>query len=295
MARARSILKRVKAVRSTRTITKTMEMIATSRFKRAHNRVVAARPYTDRMSAVVADLVEALRGKDIAHPLLAADDKVKRQALLVLTGNRGLCGAYNANVLRTAVARYEELRAAGSEVLLYVVGKRGHHALKFRGYRIEETYTSFDYQPQFQAVGELADMMMAQFEDRKIASLDVAYTQFISAGRQTPGVTRVLPLEVAPATAKTAPAVRPTYEFVPSTAEVLSALLPAAVRLKLYQCFLDAAVSEQIARMTSMRAATDNADEVIHDLTVRYNRLRQSQITTELAEIMGGRAGLEEG
>ncbi len=297
MAKARSILKRAKAVRSTRTITKTMEMISTARFKKTHNRVVAARPYTDRLAQIAADMVHG--GESVSsHPLLAADENVKRDVLLVITANRGLCGAYNSSVLRLALERHRQLKEAGGEVLLYVVGKRGIQFLKFRKLAVEKSFTQFDYQPQYEEVTALADALMDQFMQKKIGGLEVAYTQFISAGKQAPAIAQVLPLAVMSApkaeNAGEKSVVESTYEYVPSGQEVLDKLLPAAVRMKLYQCFLDAAVSEQMARMTSMRAATDNADEMIHNLTVLYNRTRQSQITTELAEIMGGRVAMEE-
>lgn len=296
MAKARAILKRIKAIKSTRTITKTMEMISTARFKRTHDRVVAARPYTDRMASIVGDLVGSLTDKSNAHPLLVCDESVKRDVLLVMTANRGLCGSYNSAVLRLALERRQQLRDAGGEVLLHVVGKRGVQFLKFRNHKIELTYTQFDYMPKYEDVSKLADELIEQFIQKKIGGLEVAYTQFVSSSSQKPAIAQVLPLSVLPP-ARELPAVstvKPIYEFLPSSDHVLSALLPAAVRLRLYQCFLDAAVSEQMARMTSMRSASDNADDILHDLTVRYNRTRQGQITTELAEIMGGRVGLEE-
>jgi len=318
MAKARSILKRVKAVKSTRTITKTMEMISTARFKKTHDRVVAAKPYTQRLSSVAADLAEGAAG-EISHPLLVSDEalqagrphhNVQPHVLIIITANRGLCGSYNSAVLRLAMERLEQLKAAGKDVLLYVVGKRGLSVLKFRKYAIAHSFTDFDYQVDYRRVSDLADDLMAQFIEKKIGGVDVVYTQFISSGRQKGDVLQLLPLSMSGGgnagadQAKDEPAgqakpadkhMRPLFEYLPSTREVLEKLLPASVKMKLFQCFLDAAVSEQIARMTAMRAATENADEMIHDLTVRYNRMRQSQITTELAEIMGGRAGLEQG
>ena len=316
MAKARSILKRVKAVKSTRTITKTMEMISTARFKKTHDRVVAAKPYTQRLSSVAADLAEGAAG-ELSHPLLVSDEamqagrlhqNVQPHVLIIITANRGLCGSYNSAVLRLAMERLEQLKAAGKDVLLYVVGKRGLSVLKFRKYAIAHSFTDFDYQVDYGRVSDLADDLMAQFIEKKIGGVDVVYTQFISSGRQKGDILQLLPLSIgdhgkAGADLKDEPSVRakpadkhmrPLFEYLPSRRDVLEKLLPASVKMKLFQCFLDAAVSEQIARMTAMRAATENADEMIHDLTVRYNRMRQSQITTELAEIMGGRAGLEQ-
>ena len=346
MPKARSILKRMRVVKSTRTITRTMEMISTARFKKTHGRVVAARPYTDRLTRVVAEMVEALAGQGIRHGLMDTDPGVKDHVLMVLTANRGLCGSYNAGNLRLAMGQIAGMRQAGRNVLLHVVGKRGIAFFRFRHMPIAGGYTQFDYQPGFAGVSAMADEFMAQYMDKKIGGLSVVYTRFVSAGMQRPTVARILPLSVSkrealkgearvegvspsrpagvppavsgedgrsregkmpsrragetpatqtPATLRQAPRSQPLYDFVPGPREVLSRLLPATVKLGLYQAFLDAAVSEQIARMTSMRAATENADEMIHALTIRYNRTRQSQITTELAEIMGGRISLEQG
>ena len=290
MARARSILKRVKAVTSTRTITRTMEMISTARFKKVHNRVVAARPYTDGMAHVVAELVAGLGGQDASHPLLTSSGADER-AVLVFTGNRGLCGAYNTSVLRLAGRHLDETK--GHPLQLHVVGKRGVQYFRFRRVTVAKSYADFDYIPDYARVSALADEFIAQFIEKKIGSLHVVYMRFVSAGQQKPVVEQLLPLAVPKAAVgEKAMDSRPVYDFVPSAKDVLAKLLPAEVRLRLFQAFLDAAVSEQISRMTSMRAATDNADDMIHALTLKYNRMRQSQITTELAEIMGGRAAL---
>ena len=310
MAKARSILKRAKAVKSTRTITKTMEMISTARFKKTHDRVSAAKPYTQAIGAMVADLV-ATAG-DVNHPLLHADESVKPYVLMVITANRGLCGSYNSAVLRMAMERFEQLQASGKDVQLYVVGKKGLAFLKFRKFSIARPYCDFDYQVDYRSVSDLADDLMDQFIRRLIGGVEVVYTQFISSGKQKAGIAHVLPLSIESGQATLAKADSPApqgqakvqapakatqalFEYLPSVALVLEKLLPASVRIKMYQCFLDASVSEQIARMTSMRAATENADDMIHSLTVRYNRMRQAQITTELSEIVGGRAGMEDG
>lgn len=276
-------------------------MISTARFKKTHNRVVAARPYTDGMAHVVGELVEALEGQDISHPLLEPSDAPQR-AVLVFTANRGLCGSYNAGVLRLAGQHLEQTKDGGQALQLHVVGKRGAQYFKFRQVSVAKSYTDFDYIPDYAKVSALAEEFMGQYTQRKIASLHVAYTRFLSAGQQRPVIEQLLPLSVHKAGAAAATGVspvagkkahgQPVYDFVPSAKDVLADLLPAEVRLRLFQAFLDAAVSEQIARMTSMRAATENADDMIHTLTLRYNRMRQAQITTELAEIMGGRAAL---
>jgi len=296
MAKARAILKRVKAVKAIRTVTKTMEMVATARYRKNHQRVTAIRPYVDRLAQTVRHLVTRGSLADVEHPLLRAEPSAKRQVLLAITSNRGLAGSYNSGVLRLAAQRIRQLTGQDREVSLHVVGKRGIQYMRFRRHATEATYTQFDNVPPYELVREIADGFMAKFVDGQISGVEVAYTRFISSGKQTPVIAPVMPLadiDAAPGQAAPAePGRQPSYELIPSEKELFDKLLPLTVRMKLFQCFLDAAVSEQMMRITAMRSATDSADEMIHDLTVQYNRSRQAQITTELAEIMGGSAGL---
>jgi F-type H+-transporting ATPase subunit gamma len=214
--------------------------------------------------------------------------------LLVLTSDRGLCGPYNSAVLKVAQDRLNQVLRAGYDVKLRLVGRRGVQQLRHRGVAIDTEYRPFEGVPEYEPVAALADSLMKEFLAAKISGLEVAYTQFISSGRRRPVIAQILPLSGLPK-----PQRLPTlgqgasYEVVPPEAGILDPLLPMVVRMRLWQCFLDAAVSEQFERIAAMRAATDNADKMIHSLTVRYNRMRQAQITTELAEIVGGRAGLE--
>ncbi len=296
MAKARKILKRVKAVKNIRTVTKTMEMVATARFRKTHQRVAATRPYVNHLAQTVTELVSRGMVEGAEHPLLKPPSSLKRDVLLVITSNRGLAGAYNSSVLRMAVERLRHLKADGNDVLVHAVGRRGINFMKFRKQPTEKTYTTFDRLPSYEQVRELADALMARFAAGEISGLEVAYMQFISSGKQKPAVAKVMPLtDLVTAAAGATPkgAVATAYELIPSGGEILASLLPLCVRMKLFQCFLDAAVSEQIMRIAAMRAATDSADDMIHDLTVTYNRTRQGQITTELAEIMGGRSGLD--
>jgi F-type H+-transporting ATPase subunit gamma len=295
MAKARAILKRVKAVKAIRTVTKTMEMVATARYRKNHQRVTAIKPYVDRLAETVRHLVSG-GSVDVEHPLLRTDSSAKREVLLVITSNRGLAGSYNSGVLRMATQRLRQLTDEGFEVPLHVVGKRGIQYMRFRRRAVEAAYTQFDNVPPYELVREIADGFLARFVAGEISGVEVAYTQFISSGKQSPVIAPVLPLSdiaAAPGSAVPAGAGRqPAYELIPSAKELFDRLLPLTVRMKIFQCFLDAAVSEQMMRITAMRSATDSADEMIHDLTVQYNRSRQAQITTELAEIMGGSAEL---
>jgi len=298
MAKARAILKRVKAVKAIRTVTKTMEMVATARYRKNHQRVTAIKPYVDRLAETVRHVVSRGSLADVEHPLLRSEPSAKREVLLVITSNRGLAGSYNSGVLRMATQRVRQLTGEGYEVPLHVVGKRGIQYMRFRRHAAEATYTQFDNVPPYELVREIADGFIARFMAGEISGVEVAYTQFISSGKQSPVIAPVLPLSdisVAPGAGLPAGAGQghqPSYELIPSAKELFDRLLPLTVRMKIFQCFLDAAVSEQMMRISAMRSATDSADEMIHDLTVQYNRSRQAQITTELAEIMGGSAGL---
>lgn len=292
MARTRKIRSRIKAVRSIRRITRTMEMISRGRFKRTHDLAVGLRPYTDSLAELVGDLVHRGAVEELSHPLLA-EPKGRCDVLMIITSNRGLCGPYNAQVLRLGLERMGQIVDAGLEVKLRVVGRRGAQQLRYRGMQFEETGADLGELPNYDQIAAMADALMDEFLSGKITGVEIAYTQFISSARRRPAIAQVLPLSNLPVSPR-APgaATRVPYEIVPSAAEILDKLLPAAVRLRVWQCFCDAAVSEQLERIAAMQAATTNADEMIRTLTVKYNRMRQSQITTELAEILGGRAGL---
>ena len=297
MAKARAIVKRLKAVRNIRKITRTMELIATARFKKAMDRATQAAAYTKKISEIVADLSEAVM--EIEHPLLKKHEEEKNAVLLILTSNRGLCGGYNSGVLRQAQRRLKELGSEGKNVSVEVSGKRGIAFLKFQQQALDRQYTNFEEKPTFEEVNELAHRYIQQYIDHKIDRLDVAYMQFESASRQSPIVATLLPVgELGgpkKAKAEEAPAegVRMEYEFLPSAQEILEEIVPAAFQARLFKCFLDAAVSEQIFRMVAMKGATENAGDMISSLSQRYNRARQQQITNELSEIIGGAAALE--
>jgi F-type H+-transporting ATPase subunit gamma len=293
MAKARRILKRVKAVGNIRTVTRTMEMVASARFKKAHDSAIASRPYTDHMTDLVGDLLARCGDSGLHHPLLEESPGVKWEVLLVLASNMGLCGPYNASVLATAMERLGQLRAGGYQVFLHVVGKRGVPYFRYRRVKVDKAYLEFKRTPSYEQIAAIADSLMEDFQARRIGGLEVAYTQYLRGGRQGPAIAQLLPLSQIPPPPRPSGSLTVEYEFLPSPQELLERLLPATVRLRLYQCFLDAAVTEQISRVRAMRAATENADDMIHDLTVLYNRTRQAQITTELAEIIGGAAGVK--
>ncbi|HEX6985703.1 MAG TPA: ATP synthase F1 subunit gamma [Planctomycetaceae bacterium] len=299
MAKARAIVKRLKAIRNIRKITRTMELIATARFKKAMDRASQASAYTRKISEIVADLARTAGGDagEMSHPLLRTPEATRHVTLLVLTSNRGLAGGYNGGILRQAVRRLHEARGAGQTVHLEVAGKRGISYMRFQGEIAERAFTHFDDRPRFDEVEPIADRYIDQFTRGTLDRLDVAYMKFLSASRQTPVVETLLPLgdlsSAEPRPAGGGPGRVAEYEFLPSAEEILKEIVPAAFKARLFKCFLDAAVSEQIARMVAMKGATENADEMIGSLSQKYNRARQAQITSELAEIIGGAAALE--
>jgi F-type H+-transporting ATPase subunit gamma len=284
----RAILKRRKAVQNIAKITKTMQMIATARFKKAFDRAVAARPYTDRMAELVAELASATAG--FTHPLLAVREP-KRRVLVAVASNRGLCGGYNSGVLRQALSTWRESRGREVPLRLIVAGKKLANGLRFAGAPIEALHTHFEDKPTYAQVEALVRPLVDAYAKGEIDEVLVAYTKFESSSRQRPVVERVLPFAVPEAKGAKGPA--RDWIFDPGAAEILTDLIPRTVRLRVFQAFLDAAVSEQVARMTAMKSATDNANEMIKTLGRLFNRSRQSQITTELTEIMGGAAALE--
>jgi F-type H+-transporting ATPase subunit gamma len=290
MAKARALDRRRKSVRNIRKITRTMELIATARFKKAMDRSIAARDYTKHLAKILENIASV--GADVSHPLLEVRP-TQRAAVLVLTGNRGLCGGYNSNIVRQAVAILGQWKSERVETDVSVSGKRGISALKFRGYDMAERYTTFEDKPEFDAVAPIGRAFLEAYAARKIDRLDVVYTKFHSIARQEAVTETLLPLKPPEASGAEAVATKTDlasneYDFYPSAASILEEILPASFMSRLFKCFLDAAVSEQVARMVAMKAATENAGGLIKSLSRQYNRARQSQITGEIMEILGG-------
>jgi len=294
MANARLLIKRLKSVRNIRKITRTMELIATSRFKKAMDRATEAAAYTRKISEIVGDLGSA--DLKFSHPLLEKRSETKKSVLLVLTSNRGLCGGYNGAVLRNTLKHIKQLKEDSIDYSLEVSGKRGIKFLNFQKIAMDQSYTHFEDAPTFAEVDELGTRYVEDYIAGRIDRLDVSYTSFESISRQHAIVESILPLSSLSGDTdegESAGAGAVDYDFQPSPQEILEEIVPAAFRAKLFKCFLDAAVSEQIARMVAMKGATENADEMAGDLKQQYNRARQAGITSELAEIIGGAAALE--
>jgi F-type H+-transporting ATPase subunit gamma len=293
MANIRELDKRRKSVRNIRKITRTMELIATARFKKAMDRASAANDYTQRITQIVRDLAGA--GLEVSHPLLAERPNVKAATMLMLTSNRGLCGGYNGSVIRASTLQRKEYEDSGTNLSFEISGKRGINAMKFRKVKIDNSYTNFEDEPKFAEVASIADRLMEEFTSGRMDRLDVIYTKFVSISKQVAVAETLLPFAQpqVESTDKTEGASNANYEFLPSAESILDEVVPASFRAKLFKCFLDAAVSEQIARMVAMKSATENAGDIIKKLSTTFNRARQSKITQEIMEIIGGVEALE--
>ena len=292
MAKTREIKKRIKAVGNIRRITKTMQMIATSKFAKAQQRAVATKPYTEGVFNLVTEL--AATAGNVSHPLIAGPEGGFRdgakELTLILTSDRGLCGPYNGSVLRTAMAHLRAHPEAKSGVI-ELIGKKGVNFLKFSHIPVASLHTLGD-KPEFAAVEAIADSYMARFMAGEVTAVRIIYMRYVSAGRQVPEVMQLLPLKPPAVKGEGQTGPKALYEFSPPAGELLNDLLPATVKATLFQAVNDAIVSEQVARMVAMKAATDNAGKMRKSLTRDFNRARQAQITTELTEIVSGAAAL---
>jgi F-type H+-transporting ATPase subunit gamma len=293
MANPKALDKRRKSIRNIRKITRTMELIATARFKKAMDRATAATAYTDRVTQLVSDLTKT--GLEVSHPLLEARPTTERVTLLVLTANRGLCGGFNGNLLRAGLHRWQKLTAEVKHCQLEVAGKRGINGFKFRGHEADRTYTQFEDKPLFSEVDEIASRYLDEYRSGQLDRLDVIYMKFGSIARQEVAIETLLPLGsltlAAVGDANTSAAngaEKLQYEFLPSPESILEEVVPTSFKVKLFKCFLDSAVSEQVARMVAMKSATESADDLIKRLSMQYNRARQGRITSELMDLIGG-------
>ncbi len=288
MANRRVLVKRRKSIRNIRKITRTMQLIATARFQAAYNRAVATKPYNEKLAELVADLSSAAAASGgVEHPLLQENDSNKT-ALVAITSTRGLCGGYNSNVLRVAIEHLDSEAKLGHPVDVHMAGKKGIGYFRFLKREMKEQITSVGDVPRFDQVEPIANALMDQFIKGEISAAYVSYMKFVSTGTQRPVVVQLLPLARKAETEGEPTAPTGEVEFSPNPQKLLDSLLPASVRVQLFQAFTDAVVSEQVARMVAMKAATDAAGDMIKSLTREYNRARQTAITMELLDIVGG-------
>ncbi len=291
MAQIRAIRKRMTAVGTIARITKTMQMIATAKFTAALARARDSRPYTDAIRRLVGEVSGAAGEYD--SPLFSSKGNTKKELLLVISSDRGLCGAYNGNVLKTAMQHIRSKDQDGVDVSVETAGKKSNAFFKFQKMEPLNQLTVGD-KPSFEDVARIATRYMEEFAEGKWDAVRVTYMRFVSNARQVPETIQLLPLASEEAnTDTTEDGASANYEFSPSAGEILDDLLPRSVKTTLFQVFNDAVVSENIMRMIAMKAATENANDLGKDLRRDYNRARQAQITTELTEIISGAAALE--
>jgi len=286
MAKGRELKGRIKSVENTRKITRTMEMVATSKMKRAQDRVVAARPYARALADVIASLYAPERAE--RFPLLRQPAHEARAAVVLLTSNRGLAGAFNANLIKEARALLTRLEGAGTAVELHVVGKKGAGYFRYVGRAMATERADITDRPSAADAASLVDGLMARFVSGTLDAVYVVGSRFNSVLSTPPTAERVLPVQ-PPAGA----AGSKDFLLYPSAEAILTELLPSYVRNAVYRALVETAAAEQAARRTAMKSATDNAGEMLTLLRRTYNRARQAQITQEIAEIVGGASALQ--
>jgi len=286
MAKGRELKGRIKSVENTRKITRTMEMVATSKMKRAADRVSAARPYALALGEVLSHVYTPELAE--RFPLLRRPAQMKRAALVIITANRGLCGGFNTNLIREGRARLAAMEAEGASVELHVVGRKGIGFFKYLGRALTSTRADIGDRPSSTDAASIIDELMARYAAGELDAVYVTYAKYKSALSTPPTTEQVLPV-VAPSGAGAA------RDFIlsPSPDEILEALLPLYVRNTVYRALVETAAGEQSARRTAMKNATDNATEILQLLKRTYNSARQAQITQEIAEIVGGASALQ--
>ena len=286
MAGSREVKRRIKSVENTRQITRTMELVATSKLKKATDRVHAARPYAEALREVVAGLYSPELSQ--RYPILRRPETTRRAAVLLLTANRGLAGGFNANLIKQARALLEGLRGRGIDADLYVAGKKGIAYFRFRGEAMLTKRVDIGDHPTAEDAESLIAPIRESFEAGRVDAVHLVSSEFKSAMSTPPRARQLLPIEpVADAASADA------FILSPSGGLILERILPAYIRNAVYTALVQNAAAEQGARRTAMKSATDNAGEVLEHLTRTYNRARQAQITQEIAEIVGGSAALE--
>jgi F-type H+-transporting ATPase subunit gamma len=303
MANTRALVNRRKAVRNTRKITKTMEKISTAKLAKAQNGAMAARPYSNKLKEIIGSVASASGG--IKHPLLEAHDNPRKAVVIVLTADRGLCGAFNSNIIKLAKTLVADLKAKGRDLEFIVQGKKGIGAFKYLNLPIAERLIGVSDKPTYARAEGIADKLIERYSNRDIDEVYLVYSAFLSPAVQRPKQEMILPLTalkgddappeagrsakaVAEERAATAKKPGADYLFHPDPKTILAQVLPLVVKMAVFTAMLENTASEHAARRVAMKNATDSADDMIKNLTREYNRARQGKITQEIAEIVGG-------
>jgi F-type H+-transporting ATPase subunit gamma len=293
----RILRRRIKSIQSTKKITRAMELIAASRIVKAQQRVAAARPYSEQITAVMGNL--AAGGAGLDHPLLQERDPIRKVGFIIISADRGLAGAYNSTVIRAGERALQAHRAEGRDYELTLSGRKAEGYFRYREYRIGEAFSGYAEVPSYEDARRVAQAAMERYEkgggeEGGTDQVELVYTKFLSMGSQKVVNVRLLPLEkdVLEDAAEAGDGPQSAYEFEPEPAQILERLLPRYVEGRVFAAMLDAAASEQAARQRAMKAATDNAEELMKTLSITANKLRQASITTEIMEIVGGAEAL---
>jgi F-type H+-transporting ATPase subunit gamma len=306
VAKFQQLKRRIRSIRSTRQITKTMEMVSASKLRRAQERVVALRPFASMLYQVIHAL--EVDPSLLEHPLMRQPSERRRASIYLVTSNRGLAGAFNTNLVRKAEALSAELRSEGLEVRMHVAGRRGAGALRYRGVQLVNVWTDISDRPSFQEADRVAQLAITEFSEAETDETWLVGSQYNSPVDTPPRAVRILPVgsAIEPGPQAAAPAGRPgargkeeqegptpLYILTPSPEEIFKLVIPYYVRQMFYAVFIETAASEHGARRTAMKNATDNAGELLDDLQRKFNRARQAQITQEIAELLGGAEALK--
>ncbi|MTV26955.1 F0F1 ATP synthase subunit gamma [Nitriliruptoraceae bacterium ZYF776] len=288
----RLLRRRIRSVKSTQKITRAMEMIAASRIVKAQRRVREARPYAEQIHDIIRGL--AANSSVADHPLLTVREDVRRVAVIVNTADRGLAGAYNANVLKAAERTIREEEGQGRQVDLYVVGRKGAGYFAYRGRAAVGRYDGFSDEPTLEDAASIAETVMARYAEGELDRVWLVYTDFKSSLTQVPVRMELLPVKPEEVGGENEQ-LRPEFLFEPDPAEILDRLIPRYVEAKVFHSLLESSASEHAARQRAMKSATDNASDVANSLSRVMNQARQDQITTEISEIVGGAEALSSG
>ncbi|MAJ28867.1 ATP synthase F1 subunit gamma [bacterium TMED181] len=285
MANARELKNKIRSVNNTKKITRTMEMISTAKAVVCQKRIEQSQPYGDKLSEILKDLGGAGGDAESGEfPMLRKPETVRREALFVVTANRGLCGGYNTNVLKRAEQFIAEKKKEGIEVDAYILGKKGIARFRYLGLEVAGKYMHFEDKPTFDEAEEVFQPVIEQFEKGSVDGVHIVFTHYESSSRQTPDLRQLLPIEVS----EEGEGGGKDFILEPDPEMILGRLLPLSLKMQFFQALVEAAAGEQIARRIAMKNATDNADEMAKTYTQLYNRTRQASITQEILEVIGG-------
>lgn len=290
MATSRELKNKIRSISNTKKITRTMEMISTAKSRVCQKRIEQVQPYGDKLGEMLRDLGQGAGDPENAaeFPLLRRPEKIAREVLIVIVANRGLCGGYNTNALKLAERRIDRLKAAGTDVEVHMVGKKGGARFRYLGREIAQLYTQFDDKPSYEEAEAVIEPILERFANGEIDAVSVVVTHYESASRQYPVERPLLPLGNDAEETEEKAGTGKEFILEPDPGVILNRLLPVSLKTRFFQSLVEAAACEQIARRIAMKNATDNASEMVRTYTQLYNRTRQASITQEILEVIGG-------